>query len=122
MTRSIVEFEMFKQSAGDDEPADGAIEKDGMTLYVAGVVGPLRHEFDTLGYELFSEYELFDGVDVSKFWNDSGNTISQSICCVFDVRYVSSYCRDYDVDEWDVEIDYLGIADTSKWDVVPEPA
>ena len=119
MTRSIVEFEIFKQSAGDDEPADGTIEKDGMTLYAVGVVGPIRHEYDTLGRELFSEYGLFDDVDVSKFWNESGNTISQSVCCVFDVRYVKTHDWYYGVDEWDVEIDYLGMADTTKWDTVP---
>jgi hypothetical protein len=113
MTLSIVEFEVFKDLPDDDEEAPTPFSKDGVSLYVAGVVGGMSTEYGNEGYDLFRG--LLEDVDVKKFWSDGGNAISQRVYCVFDVRWVSSYDGYYGVEEWDCEIDYLGIADTSKW-------
>ena len=122
MAISIVEFEVYQeippeQRIFDPPSPQEALSKDGLVLCVHGSIGAMDGEFESVGYDLFRD--LFEDVNISSFWVPGNNDIiCQHVFCVFNIWWET----DYEGYESDCKIEYLGVADASKWTAQTLPA
>lgn len=111
---SIVEFAIHRRDPEvermfPEDPDDkDHFEKDGLKFYVMGAVGHMNNEIEMSGWAMFKD--LFEGVDISNFWQENDHSIEQTVYCVFDVVW----SKDHE-GKWDCDIEYIGRTDPNKW-------